>query len=220
MDDHIEPHRDDRSAAPAAVPTQSVTAEASAADSAQQDGGGARPQLQELPPPPPAAGQPTDQAHQHPSDDEPSQAAAGAGTGGDNGATAETAAQHDVPPATGDAQPDSPAQSAAQRARGPRHEIHELSKANLRDMVRRLMVGVPQGLVSLNVSKEMRELAKSYLAAMDEDTKDAKARPPIDVSQLRSMAQHDSDLLHIIAPLLSDEEMNEVVNGSQDPAPG
>lgn len=85
-------------------------------------------------------------------------------------------------------------------------------------MLRRLMVAVSRGQVALDVSKELRETAKQYSANIDKDVKDTKIRQPIDVSGLRSMAQQDPNLLSIIAPLLSDDELNEIINGSQDPS--
>ena len=130
-------------------------------------------------------------------------------------AEARQAAQHERAAPNDHAKSELPPQAAAESTPKLRGRLNRVSKENLLDVLRRLMVQLPSGIIPLEVSKELRELIKLYLASVEKDNSNSEHRPPVEVSELRRRAQQDPYLLNLIEPLLSETELNEVINGSQ-----
>jgi hypothetical protein len=100
-----------------------------------------------------------------------------------------------------------------------RSTIHNPTREQMLDTVRRLIIKVAEGEVSREDSKELRALCETYLRHLGPDTKSPKSRSDVDLPALRAMAHERPRLLDILESVLSDEEIDELVNGSRGSAP-
>jgi hypothetical protein len=88
------------------------------------------------------------------------------------------------------------------------------------DVLGGLLTAVPLGTISREDATTIRSIADTYLKHLGEGKNGVPASGLINVEALRNFAHEQPALIDVIEPLLSDEQLQEILVGTDKEPPG